>query len=502
MPTYNVTAQDVSPLIAYSAGWVDSNHGDALWANYSGGTFHATQSPGASAEITFFGTAYWVFGAKRGNHGSFTVTLNNTDQFTGSGFSANDEFQTLLHSNTTLPIGTHVLTIANGNDPTKFVDIDWITFTGGDGNPSSAGVTTTLDDATSNFTYLPSTDAWPSQTNNGLAPQYFNSTLHATNEHDAQALVSFEGDAIYLYGATSGNHGTFSVQIDDGPIYNLNGSAPAFRPRTLLWYQGGLKPGAHNLTMTNTGTSLLANNYMDVDYVVTESFASPPATSSQGSKAKTPIIAGVVSGVGILLIWIIAGLIFWSKRKKRRSRFAMEEGRAFHSNVPPPDPVIIPPDPAVVDGSCPPGPLRSNSTPTPNFAIGRDGKRRPDMGRALTTPGTFNEVASSHNPTLSDDEAPGPLPSTPPTLPAAKKVRKPLQLHSPLGSTDQPSPTTPLLNQGSNTGQSITSPILNSPSNSQLGAPIREQDWGPVEMATLPPDYQQATERRNPAVNH
>ncbi|KZS92687.1 hypothetical protein SISNIDRAFT_486205 [Sistotremastrum niveocremeum HHB9708] len=493
MPTYNVTVQDVSTLIAYSAGWVDSNHDDPLWANYNGGTFHATQTPGASAEITFFGTACWVFGAKRSNHGSYTVTLNDSDQFTGSGFSDNNVFQTLLYNNTALPLGTHVLTIANGNDPNKFVDIDWITFTSGDGNSSSAGVTTTLDDATSNFTYLPSVDAWPSQANNNLAPQYFNSTLHATNEQNVQAVISFEGNAVYLYGATSDNHGIFSVQIDDGPISNLNGSAPTFRPQTLLWYQGGLKAGAHNLTMTNTGTSVLANNWMDVDYVVTETFASPPATSNQGSKAKTPIIAGVVSGVGILLIWIIAGLIFWSKRKKRRSRFAMEEARAYYFNVSPPDPVIVPPDPVVVNGSCLPGPLQSNSTPTPDVAAGRDRKRRPDMGRAITTPGAINEATSFSSLPM---QAPRPSTSSLLSAPAANNVRRALQPHSPLGSTNQPSWTTLLFTQSSSTGRSITSSIL--PSNSQLSAPIREQDWGPVEMVTLPPDYQQATERRTP----
>lgn len=216
---------------------------------------------------------------------------------------------------------------------------------------------------------------------------------------------------------------------------------------------------------------------MDVDDVVTEAFAAPPAATSQGSKAKTPIIAGVVSGVGVLLIWVIAGFIFWSKRKKRRARFAMEEGRVYHSNLPPPDPVIIPPDPAVVDGSCPPGPLRANSTPTPKVAAGHTRKGRPDMGRATTTPGTFTEVASSYNPptALADDEAPGPSASTPPTLTASRKAKKAkaLQAHSPNQSIDQPSPTTPLLAQTSDNSQSATSPV--SPSNSHIIAPVREQ---------------------------
>jgi hypothetical protein len=53
MPQYNVTLEDISPLITYSppGAWADSNQGDALHAQYSGDSFHATAAPGASFQV-------------------------------------------------------------------------------------------------------------------------------------------------------------------------------------------------------------------------------------------------------------------------------------------------------------------------------------------------------------------------------------------------------------------------------------------------------------------
>jgi hypothetical protein len=42
------------------------------------------------------------------------------------------------------------------------------------------------------------------------------------------------GNAIKLYGATGPDHGIFSVSLDDALAQNYNGTAPFFRPQTLL----------------------------------------------------------------------------------------------------------------------------------------------------------------------------------------------------------------------------------------------------------------------------
>jgi len=70
-------------------------------------------------------------------------------------------------------------------------------------------------------------------------------------------------------------------------------------------------------------------------------------------KAKTPIIAGSVSGACVLLAWTVGFIIFFVRRRRQRLR-AKEAGYKSHRDiidcepVPNPTTFIIPPDPALV----------------------------------------------------------------------------------------------------------------------------------------------------------
>jgi len=97
---------------------------------------------------------------------------------------------------------------------------------------------------------------------------------------------------VSVYGATSPQHGTFSVQVDDQTTVQMNGSAPTFRPQTLLvsprssvaqlylisesqYWAGSLGPGQHNVTLTNTDSQL---NF-DFDDLVASTWTIPAATA-------------------------------------------------------------------------------------------------------------------------------------------------------------------------------------------------------------------------------
>ncbi|KAF9653799.1 hypothetical protein BDM02DRAFT_3182254 [Thelephora ganbajun] len=75
--------------------------------------------------------------------------------------------------------------------------------------------------------------------------------------------------------------------------------------------------------------------------------------SLHGEKAKTPIIAGSVSGACVLLAWTIGFIVFFVRRR-RQIRRAKEAGFKSHRDiidfVPIPNAMtfIIPPDPALV----------------------------------------------------------------------------------------------------------------------------------------------------------
>ncbi|KAF7794895.1 hypothetical protein EIP86_006038 [Pleurotus ostreatoroseus] len=180
-----------------------------------------------------------------------------------------------------------------GSTPTWF-DIDYMLVTSGDGNLSTPSNDVVLDDGHKNITY---SSGWVN-TPNGLTQQYFNDTLHVTPTQGASASIAFYGNAITVYGATSTNHGAFSIALDGISIPSiLNGSAPAFRPQNMLvssilirlsallikymqYYSGGLSTTLHTLTITNVDPTGL---YLDLDKVVVSTWPVADSSATNGS---------------------------------------------------------------------------------------------------------------------------------------------------------------------------------------------------------------------------
>ena len=91
------------------------------------GTFTLTTMCHASATFTFTGTKIWIFGAKRGNHGLYNITLDGT-VYTNNGFSNEEEFQQVLFTTDSDLDGTKPHTVSITNWPTdamkKYLDVD------------------------------------------------------------------------------------------------------------------------------------------------------------------------------------------------------------------------------------------------------------------------------------------------------------------------------------------------------------------------------------------
>lgn len=85
-----------------------------------------TTTYGASAALTFNGTAIWIFGAKRGNHGPYSTTLDGS-VYADDGYFDGQLFQQVLFSAVNLD-GTvpHTVSIANmrTNDSRPYLDVD------------------------------------------------------------------------------------------------------------------------------------------------------------------------------------------------------------------------------------------------------------------------------------------------------------------------------------------------------------------------------------------
>jgi hypothetical protein len=85
---------------------------------------------GASATFSFNGTGIWLFGAKRGNHGLYNITLDGSTT-TLSGFAADPGiFQTPLFGQSHLKNTLHTITLTNaGANPNRyldFLDLDYV----------------------------------------------------------------------------------------------------------------------------------------------------------------------------------------------------------------------------------------------------------------------------------------------------------------------------------------------------------------------------------------
>ncbi|CUA72036.1 hypothetical protein RSOLAG22IIIB_10001 [Rhizoctonia solani] len=464
-------------------------------------TFHSSQTDGSQATFKFNGTAVWIFGAKRGNHGHFIVTVDNGDAQRIDGYAPTQSdgvdgvYQVPIYSNTGLKDGLHTVTLTNdnGSDNNRpFVDIDFITWTTNDDVGSDAK-NITIDDSSWNYT-SPST-AWG--TTSTYVVDYFNQTEHLTNVGGATASVQFQGNAVYLYGGTLDDHGTFNVQLDNHDPVGLNGSTNGYHPRVLLYYADGLGSGNHKLTVTNTQDG----KYLDVDYiqVLQSASADEASLSNPGGKAKTPIIAGTVCGVVIGLAWIIAAVWWFMRRRKRRQDGAdLLNAEAKGFDVPP-----------AGYGPASGGPGWDGQSSAPTH---QPWSNDPAYTATFQQPQSQSTYPMSMYPPSSISGSGGASSAGAPSAYGAA-VARPEMPHQPLSTLTQedetdprvhemvlppnPKGRAPLVVETGHRGE-MTEDDLRA---TRMQVPERAQDWGPLSDTSadestgiLPPDYNQATE--------
>jgi hypothetical protein len=120
---------DSSPWITYDGSWVDAN---TKIGNYADDNAHYTNARDAKATITFTGTSVQVFGAKRDDHGKYSVTLDGTLAGSYDGRSALDMFKQPLYTALSLPMGLHTVVVTNLEEG-QYLDIDYVSIEVGDG---------------------------------------------------------------------------------------------------------------------------------------------------------------------------------------------------------------------------------------------------------------------------------------------------------------------------------------------------------------------------------
>jgi hypothetical protein len=86
--------------------------------------------------VALNGTGIYLLGAKRFNHGAYTVTIGQNPAATLSGAASPDVIEQLLYGNGSLPYGQHTVTLPNTGAP-GYVDLDYVVITTGDDDARS-----------------------------------------------------------------------------------------------------------------------------------------------------------------------------------------------------------------------------------------------------------------------------------------------------------------------------------------------------------------------------
>ncbi|KAJ7828794.1 hypothetical protein B0H14DRAFT_2366990 [Mycena olivaceomarginata] len=300
MASANFTIDDTSPLIQYAGIWRAGSDTDPLGhlRTYTGipmgGTFTLCNTLGGSATFTFNGTQVYVYGAKRDNHGPYSITLDGTTT-TFDGFSETALWTTLFVSDL-LAQGLHTVTVTNQmrNSTSAYLDIDYassricplftrytetITWTS---TVAEHGETTTLEDTASGFSYEPEA-AWSTELEAVLLSGFSSGTNQSTHRRRASltTLYAPQGDVITIFGAVGPSIAPYSVQLDGTPRGTLNATKPSYTPQVALYHADNLGTGLHTLVLTSQPAA--ERQVLAIDYAQVAAVPQPGSADSRRS---------------------------------------------------------------------------------------------------------------------------------------------------------------------------------------------------------------------------
>ncbi|KAF9793233.1 hypothetical protein BJ322DRAFT_1103652 [Thelephora terrestris] len=255
--------QDSSPLFVYSppGAWIDTplEINDPLSLSY-----HATDVQNATVELDFIGTGVRVFSATPPAPGSYKVYVDGQSLSDLVDQSSQPDSQLLLESITGLEMGPHTVTLVNSGVTGDFLDLARVEVESVVTNGGSLLSTATFDDAVDEIQWG---SGWISAIG---GPNFYNTTVHYTEQPDAQMSFSFEGDAIAIYGTSGMEMGYYVVTLD-GRSETLNGGSDGSvrlnHDKTILYLSNGLSPGRHELTIIANPSSLGYPQVFNVDCI-------------------------------------------------------------------------------------------------------------------------------------------------------------------------------------------------------------------------------------------
>ncbi|KAG1771828.1 hypothetical protein EDD22DRAFT_862750, partial [Suillus occidentalis] len=331
---------DKSPLIHYDSTWGSGNSQDSLADQYFRGTFQTSNITGSVATFSFNGTAFWIYGAKRTNHGTFTVTVDGASFAGNTGLSNVNLFQQVLFNQSGLTQKLHTVSLTNTATGSLYVDIDMVVWQT-EFNETQL-VTETVDDADPRFQYQEL--AW--NTNPTNLNLFNNGTGHSTSVSDASVTLIFSADSVSIFGTVGPNNGLYTVSLDSQQATQYNATTYLTFYEVMLYHADNLGSGQHQLTITNLPETNGQTLNIDYALLTSSSSGSPVGSSTPSDPSSVNIvsgssglgsgaIAGIVVAVGIALLTSAAAFFFY--RRWKSAQAASQDLYRIHTPQRPPE---------------------------------------------------------------------------------------------------------------------------------------------------------------------
>ncbi|GHJ84900.1 hypothetical protein NliqN6_1302 [Naganishia liquefaciens] len=297
MVAYNMTLDNISPMIQYTGYWSNKHSDDTQKYLYFDQTYTSTRNEGDTAVLRFNGTGIWAFGAKRADHGKYRVELDSTVMELDGFAEELGTMQTVLYSQTGLNNTLeHVLTLTNAEG--KWFDIDYFVVQHEELDQLNELQlqTVTMDCPSPEFfTY---TGDWNFRYR---GEEYHNRTAAMAYAVNDSIAFSFTGTSVAVYGAVNMNHGIYTVTCD-GVSADYSGFYDA-GPKSLtggavLFHRANLENVSHTVTLINRGAK--PTNFFGIDYVQYNYTTPRPFVPDPVGEPLVPV-AKIVSAIPTIL---------------------------------------------------------------------------------------------------------------------------------------------------------------------------------------------------------
>ncbi|TFK27534.1 hypothetical protein FA15DRAFT_635417 [Coprinopsis marcescibilis] len=320
MPTYTAVFEDTSPFLTCHGNCRAGTSRDDFMDQYSESSFTIIE-PGSDVSFSFYGTEYGIYGARRGNHGFFQVSVDGTVATSQTGRSSSDQFNATLFSQK-LAKGFHRVQLRNTD--TGFRDIDYFSWEASVGNDNEPLIVNAVQDSHPAWKYTPP-QAWTTQPPD--VATFSGGSGRGTNVIGAKASLTFQGDAIAIFGPSGPRCASqYAVSVDGqtgGETFRAE--RQFFRARQLLYYAGNLGPGVHVVEVTlGAISSSQPFQMLALDYA--EIYTTPSLGGSfsglEGTSTSTPtglfVGLGITTAVSILALAFLAYIVYLFKTGRIR----------------------------------------------------------------------------------------------------------------------------------------------------------------------------------------